>query len=128
MKRRKKPRASTPRERDPVESSAFHPYLRHFLEWFASRGYELYQRQLMSYQPGNEKASEHFRNGAFHWWLTRDLSDEMLIKLIFLTAQDPDRMMARDVRGYILRRPGLPTRMAEFLTLYETLETELEPD
>lgn len=40
MKRRKKPRAAgSPRERDPAESSAFHPYLLHFLEWFASRGY-----------------------------------------------------------------------------------------
>jgi hypothetical protein len=87
---------------------------------------ELYQRQLESYQPGNERASEHFRNGAFHWWLKRDLSDALLIKLIFLTARDPDRLMARDVRGHILRRPALPTRIAEFLTLYETLETELD--
>jgi integrase/recombinase XerD len=40
MKRRKKPRAAgNSRERDPAESSAFHPYLLHFLEWFASRGY-----------------------------------------------------------------------------------------
>ena len=40
MKRRKKPRAaSNSRERDPAESSTFHPYLLHFLEWFASRGY-----------------------------------------------------------------------------------------
>jgi hypothetical protein len=54
------------------------------------------------------------------------VSDALLIKLIFLTAQDPDRLMARDVRGYILRRAGLPTRIAEFLTLYETLETEIE--
>ena len=87
---------------------------------------ELYQRQLESYQPGNEKASEHFRNGAFHWWLKGDLSDGLLIKLIFLTAQDPDTLMARDVRSHILRRPGLPTRMSEFLSLYEALDNELD--
>src|ERR1700737_933694 len=40
MKRRKKPRAAgSSRERDPAESSAFHPYLLRFLEWFASCGY-----------------------------------------------------------------------------------------
>lgn len=87
---------------------------------------ELYQRQLESYQIGDDKASEHFRNGAFHGWLKRDVSDAMLIQLILLTAQDPDRLMGRDVRGYILRRPGLPTRLAGFLTRYEALETELD--
>jgi hypothetical protein len=87
---------------------------------------ELYQRQLESYQPGDEKGSEHFRNGAFHWWLKRDLSDALLTKLIFLTTQDPDRVMARDVRSHILRRPGLPRRIAEFLSHYDALETELD--
>ncbi len=87
---------------------------------------ELYQRQLESYEPGNEKAPKHFRNGAFHWWLKRDLSDALLTKLIFLTTRDPDRGMARDVRSHILRRPGLPTRMAEFLSHYDGLETELD--
>jgi hypothetical protein len=87
---------------------------------------ELYQRQVESYQPGNEKASEHFRNGAFHWWLKRDLTDALLTKLIFLTTQDPDREMARDVRRHIFRRPGLPTRLADFLSHYDALETELD--
>lgn len=87
---------------------------------------ELYRLQRESYEPGNEDASEHFRNGAFHWWLKRDMSDAQLIKLIFLTAQDPDRLMARDVRRYIRRRGDLPTRMADFLSCYETLETELD--
>ena len=64
--------------------------------------------------------------GAFHWWLKRDLSDALLTKLIFLTTQDPDRVMARDVRSHILRRPGLPRRIAEFLSHYDALETELE--
>jgi len=39
MKRRKKPKASSPRARDPVEKSALYPYLLRFLEWFAARGY-----------------------------------------------------------------------------------------
>ena len=86
----------------------------------------LYQRQVESYQAGNEDASEHFRNGAFHWWLKRDPSDDLLTKLIFLTTQDPDRAMARDVRRYISRTPHLLARIAEFLSLYDALETELE--
>jgi integrase/recombinase XerD len=48
MKRRKKPRASAPREPDPVERSAFYPYLLHFLEWFASRGYSPRTLQIRS--------------------------------------------------------------------------------
>jgi integrase/recombinase XerD len=39
VKRRKKPKASIPRARDPIEHSALYPYLLRFLEWFASRGY-----------------------------------------------------------------------------------------
>jgi integrase/recombinase XerD len=39
MKRRKKPRASAPRERDPAEDSGIYPYLVNFLGWCASRNY-----------------------------------------------------------------------------------------
>jgi|HubBroStandDraft_1064217.scaffolds.fasta_scaffold11551_1 integrase/recombinase XerD len=49
MKRRKKPRASTTaRERDAAESSAFYPYLLHFLEYFAARGYSPQTLQVRS--------------------------------------------------------------------------------
>src|SRR3954453_7738676 len=82
----------------------------HYWEMYSD---DLYDKQLASYEPGNEEASEHFRNGAFHWWLARNLSDEQLIKLVFLTTQDPDRKMAQDVRRHILRRSSLPTRIAE---------------
>jgi integrase/recombinase XerD len=39
VKRRRKPRASTTRERDPAEASGFYPYLVRFLDWSAARGF-----------------------------------------------------------------------------------------
>ena len=35
---------------------------------------ELFELQLASSGPGNENASEHHPNGAFHWWLRQDPS------------------------------------------------------
>jgi hypothetical protein len=64
---------------------------------------ELFELQRASYEPGNENASEHHRNGAFHWWLRQDPSAEVLEKLVELTYLDPDPLMGSDVRGYIRR-------------------------
>jgi hypothetical protein len=62
---------------------------------------ELVEIQLSGYESGHENASEHDRNGAFHWWLRRDPTVEQLIKLLKLTHLDPDQLMAEDVRSYI---------------------------
>ena len=56
---------------------------------------------IESYTPGMENASEHDRNGAFHWWLKRDPSEAKLTTLAKLTWLDPDPLMAESVREYI---------------------------
>ncbi|MCK0153782.1 hypothetical protein MWU49_08715 [Alcanivorax sp. S6407] len=56
---------------------------------------------VSSYAPGMENASEHDRNGAFHWWLKARPSKAELSKLWQLTLLDPDQVMASDVRRYI---------------------------
>ena len=56
---------------------------------------------MSSYEPGMERASEHDRNGAFHWWLRSEPSTEQLAVLWKLSLLDPDQIMAEDVRGYI---------------------------
>jgi len=62
---------------------------------------ELMEIQIKGYEPGHEDASEHDRNGAFHWWLKRNPTKEQLTKLLKLTYLDPDPLMGKDIRSYI---------------------------
>ena len=64
---------------------------------------ELVEEQLKSYSPGDERASEHDRNGMFHWWLRREPTSDQLQRLVKLTHLDPEPLMAEDVRNYIRR-------------------------
>jgi len=64
---------------------------------------ELFEAQLALYCVGDEAGSEHDRNGAFHWWLKRGPSLDILDKLALLADKDPDQVMAKDVRKYILQ-------------------------
>ena len=66
---------------------------------------EFFKGQLDAYEPGQEKASEHFRNGAFHWWLKRNPSKATLKKLAMLVNVDSYKPMADDVRKYIAKSP-----------------------
>lgn len=63
----------------------------------------LFRIQLADYEPGGEQAAEHFRYGAFTWWLTRRVSKAELHKLIALTWLDPDQHMAQNARDDLLR-------------------------
>lgn len=56
---------------------------------------------LASYVPGNEQGSEHDRHGAFQWWLKREPSKGILLKLAQLSWLDPDQQMAAYVRECI---------------------------
>jgi len=62
---------------------------------------ELFQFQISGYKRGHERASEHNRNGSFHWWLRQKPNKQQLKRLIALTYLDPDKGMAADVRKYI---------------------------
>lgn len=62
---------------------------------------ELFQGHLALYKKGDEKGSEHDRNGAFHWWLKQDPSIEILKKLLELTYLEPEKYVAEDIRKYI---------------------------
>lgn len=66
--------------------------------------------QAAGYVPGDERASEHTRNGTIHWWLMTNAKEsskrpaptkEQLRCLIERTYRDPDKAMAWDVRSYI---------------------------
>ena len=62
---------------------------------------ELFRGQMAHYKAGDEAGSEHDRNGAFHWWLRRKPSLDVLQKLLLLTYIDGDSIMAADARRYI---------------------------
>ena len=62
---------------------------------------DLFNVQIQRFQPGDERGSEHDRNGMFHWWLRRHPTKEQLTKLAKLSFLDPDKLMAGDVRSYI---------------------------
>jgi hypothetical protein len=62
---------------------------------------ELFMEQSRRYEAGDEEASEHDRNGAFHWWLRQKPNVSILQKLISLTYLDPDGLMSEDARKYI---------------------------
>ncbi len=63
---------------------------------------DLIDQLIAGYVPGNEMASEHDRNGVFHWWLEQSPDRGVLAKLIRLSLVDPDQIMATDVRRHIL--------------------------
>lgn len=70
--------------------------------------------QISDYEPGSEDASEHFRNGAFHWWLkVGKPSRRQLEKLILLVSVDPDPLMGEDVMSYIRQAPGFDQELEE---------------
>lgn len=80
------------------------------LEWEMWEMYsdELFAVQLADYSPGSEEASEHFRYGAFLWWLSKDLSQNQKEQILQLTHLDPDQIMASDIRERLAKRGRYP--------------------
>ena len=73
-------------------------YPREWLEWNMLPD-ELIDDQLSEYKPGSEQAAERYRNAAFHFWLQRKPSKDILIKLIKLSYLDPNPLTS-----YVLRK------------------------
>ena len=73
-------------------------YPREWVEWNMLPD-ELINSQLAEYAPGSEQAAEHYRNGAFHFWLRQKPGKEILIKLIKLSYLDPNPLTS-----YVLRK------------------------
>lgn len=86
-------------------------------EWADWKMYpdEIYRIQVGGYARGHEEGSEHDRNGAFHWWLRRNLTKPQLERLISLTYLDPDEGMASDVRRHISKLAGDDKKLQRIL-------------
>lgn len=89
-------------------------YPKEWLDWGMYPD-ELFEGQLALYKPGDERGSEHDRNGAFHWWLKRSPTKEQLKKLVALSFLDPDSLMAEDVRGHIANAKNCDNEIRELL-------------
>jgi hypothetical protein len=70
---------------------------------------------IAAYEPGMEHASEHDRNGAFHWWLKTLPDKAVLTQLIALSYLDPDQLMAADIRSYIALAAHADKEICELL-------------
>lgn len=84
------------------------------IEWDSMGMYpdELFQWQSSLYEPGHEAGSEHDRNGAFHWWLKRSPTKDVLEKLLRLAALDPDSLLGNDLRQYIRKADAFDNDLA----------------
>ncbi len=67
---------------------------------------DLFRIQLQDYEPGTESSSEHYRYGAFQWWLHQPLTTEIINQYIDLTYLDPDEGMGEAARNDLARRLG----------------------
>lgn len=72
-------------------------YPREWIEWDMLPD-ELINGQLAEYEPDSEQASERYRSAAFHFWLRRGPSKDILLKLIKLSYFDPDPLMSYCLR------------------------------
>ena len=70
-------------------------------EWIKWSMYpdELFEIQLMYYEPGTEASPEHYRYGAFQWWLHQRLTSDIIQKYFDLTYLDPDQPMGESARN-----------------------------
>lgn len=71
------------------------------------------QMLIASYEPGMERASEHDRNGVFHWWLKQSPAKDVLVKLVELSYLDADQLMADDVRRHITKSKRFDSEVAQ---------------
>ena len=86
-------------------------------EWLKWRMYPdaLFLTHRKEFRPGDEAASENNRNRAFHYWLSRELKEEQLLKLVKLTLLDPDPLMAGDIQPHIRKHKNCTAKIKKFL-------------
>lgn len=86
-------------------------------EWLAWKMYpeELFLAHRKTFQPGNESDSENERNETFHYWLSRELTEDQLLKLIKLSQLDPDPMMAENIQAHISKHKNCTPKVKKLL-------------
>ena len=86
-------------------------------EWLAWEMYpeEMFVAHRKLFLPGNESDSENERNETFHYWLSKELTEDQLIQLAKLSQLDPDPRMAEDVQGHIAKHKNCTPHVKQLL-------------
>jgi hypothetical protein len=86
-------------------------------EWLAWKMYpdEIFIVHRKLFQPGNESDSENERNEAFHFWLSRELTEHQIHKLIKLSQLDPDPLMAENIQSHINKHKNCTPKIKKLL-------------
>jgi len=86
-------------------------------EWLAWKMYpdEMFLAHRKLFQPGNESDSENERNETFHYWLSRELSEDQFLKLVKLSLLDPDPLMAENIQAHIKKHKNCPPKVKKLL-------------
>jgi len=86
-------------------------------EWLEWKMYpdEKFLAHRKLFQPGNESDSENERNETFHHWLSRELTEDQLLKLTRLSHLDPDPSMAEDIRRHINKHKNCTPKVKQLL-------------
>ena len=86
-------------------------------EWLAWKMYpeEIFLAHRKLFLPGNESDSENERNETFHYWLSRELSEDQFLKLVKLSQLDPDPLMAENIQAHIKKHKNCPPKVKRLL-------------
>jgi hypothetical protein len=86
-------------------------------EWLTWEMYpdELFEAHRKSFQPGNESDSENERNETFHYWLSKELTEDQLSHLTRLSLLGPDHMMAEKIQGHIQKHKNCTPNVRQLL-------------
>src|SRR5450830_897080 len=75
---------------------------------------DLFDFQMIHFEPEHIEGAEHDRHVMFHWWLQREPSEEELKKLIALSLLEPDKNMAEYARSYIRLATNYTPQIGDF--------------
>lgn len=86
-------------------------------EWLEWKMYpdEMFLAHRKQFQPGNESDCENERNETFHHWLSRELTEDQLLKLVKLSQLDPDPLMAENIRTHISKHKNCTPNVKKLL-------------
>jgi hypothetical protein len=86
-------------------------------EWLEWKMYpdSLFFEHRNQFQPGNESDSENERSETFHHWLSKELTEDQLLKLVKLSQLDPDPTMAKTIQDHIEKHKNCTPKVKKSL-------------
>jgi hypothetical protein len=86
-------------------------------EWLEWKMYpdSLFFEHRKQFQPGNESDSENERSETFHHWLSKELTEDQILKLTQLSQLDPDPAMAKYIQNHIDKHKNCTPKVKKLL-------------